>query len=93
MSLTNTQIPRLFKAFEKNCSDNTKLSKIQLNKIGKSGGFLGRHLGPFTLHLEANKYLSKIRKSSSCIFSKYYMLTDKKQKNENFLLGGFLMWA
>ena len=47
-----------------------------------------------TPHLEANKYLSKIRKSSSCIFSKYYMLTDKKQKNENFLLSRFfLMWT
>ena len=47
-----------------------------------------------TPHLEANKYLSKIRRSSSCIFSKYYMLTDEKQKIENFLLGRFfLMWA
>ena len=47
-----------------------------------------------TPHLEANKYLSKILISSSCIFSKYYMFTDKKQKNENFLLSRFfLMWA
>ena len=27
-------------------SGNIKLSKIQLHKIGQSGGFLGRHLGP-----------------------------------------------
>ena len=33
----------------------------------------------FTPHLEANKYLSKICKSSSCIFSKHYMLTDNKK--------------
>ena len=47
-----------------------------------------------TPYLEANNYLSKICKSISCIFSKYYMLTHKKQKNENFLFGQFfLMWA
>ena len=56
--------------------------------------FLGGSSLEGTPHLEANKYLSKIRKSVSCIFSKYYMLTHKKQKNENFLLRRFfLMWA
>ena len=44
--LTNTQVSRLCKAFASNSSTNIKLSKTQLDKIGQSGGFLGRHLGP-----------------------------------------------
>ena len=42
--LTNTEVSRLHKAFAS--SANTKLSKTQLHKIGQSGGFLGRILGP-----------------------------------------------
>ena len=37
---------RLHKAFANNSSANIKLSKTQLHKIGQSGGFLGRLLGP-----------------------------------------------
>ena len=37
---------RLWKTFENNSSANIKLSKTQLHKIGQSGGFLGRLLGP-----------------------------------------------
>ena len=44
--LTNTQVSKLRKAFPKNSSANIKLSKTQLHKIGQSGGFLGRLLGP-----------------------------------------------
>ena len=44
--LTNTQIPRLRKAFANGSLANIKLSKTQLHKIRHSGGFLGRHLGP-----------------------------------------------
>ena len=44
--LTNTQVWWLHKAFANNCSANIKLSKTQLHKIGQSGGFLGRLLGP-----------------------------------------------
>ena len=44
--LTNTQISRLRKAFANGSSTNIKLSKIQLHKIGQSGGFLGRILRP-----------------------------------------------
>ena len=69
------------------CSFKTKLTKFLSQRRHFKNCFV-------TLHLETNKYLSKIRKSSSCIFSKYYMLSDKKQKNENFLSGRFfLMWA
>ena len=39
-------ISKLRKAFENHSSANTKLSKIQLHKVGQSGGFLGRLLGP-----------------------------------------------
>ena len=46
MLLTNTQVPRLSKAFANNFSANIKLSKTHLHKIGQSGGFLGRRLGP-----------------------------------------------
>ena len=44
--LTNTQVLRLRKAFANGLSANMKLSKTQLLKIGKSGRFLGRLLGP-----------------------------------------------
>ena len=44
--LTNTQVSKLCKAFANNSSANIKLSKTQLHKIGQSGGFLGRLLGP-----------------------------------------------
>ena len=44
--LNNTQVSRLHKAFANSSSANIKLSKTQLRKIGQSGGFLGRLLGP-----------------------------------------------
>ena len=44
--LTNTLVSKLCKAFTNNSSANIKLSKTQLHKIGQSGGFLGRLLGP-----------------------------------------------
>ena len=44
--LTNTQVSKLCKAFANNSSANIKLSKTQVHKIGQSGGFLGRLLGP-----------------------------------------------
>ena len=44
--LINTQILRHRKAFVNYSSDNIKLSKTQLHKMGQSGGFLGRLLGP-----------------------------------------------
>ena len=44
--LTNTQVSKLHKALSNNSSANIKLSKTQLHKIGQSGGFLGRLLGP-----------------------------------------------
>ena len=44
--LADAQVSRLCKAFANNLSVNIKLSKTQLYKIGKSGGFLSRLLGP-----------------------------------------------
>ena len=44
--LSNTQVSRLRKTFVNNSSANKKLSKIQLNNIGQSGGFLDRLLPP-----------------------------------------------
>ena len=38
--LTNTLVSKFRKAFANNSSANIKLSKTQLHKIGKSGGFL-----------------------------------------------------
>ena len=46
MLLTNRLVSKLFKAFVNNSSVNIKLSKIQLHRIGQSGGFVGRLLGP-----------------------------------------------
>ena len=40
------QVPKLRKAFANNYLANIKLSKTKLHKIGQSGGFLGRLLGP-----------------------------------------------
>ena len=44
--LTNTQVSKLGKVFANGSSANIKLSKTQLQKIGQTGGFLGRPLGP-----------------------------------------------
>ena len=44
--LTNTQDSKIRKAFANGSSANIKLSKTQLCKIGQSGGFVGRLLGP-----------------------------------------------
>ena len=44
--LTNSRVSMLRKAFANSSSANIKLSKIPLHKIGQSGGFLGRLLGP-----------------------------------------------
>ena len=55
--LTNTQVSKLHKAFANGLSANVKSSKTQLHKIGQSGGFLGRLLGPLLktgLHLIGN---------------------------------------
>ena len=46
VSLTNTQVSKLCKAFANGWSANTKLSRSQLHKIGQPGGFLSRLLGP-----------------------------------------------
>ena len=45
-SLTNTQFSKLPKVFANGSSANIKLSKTQLHKIGISGGFIDRILGP-----------------------------------------------
>ena len=44
--LTNKQVANLRRAFAKHTSTDIKLSKTQLSKMIKSGGFLGRLLGP-----------------------------------------------
>ena len=41
-----TQVLRFRKVFANNSSANIKLSKTHLHKIGHSGGFLSRLLGP-----------------------------------------------
>ena len=46
MLLTNTQVSRLPKTFTSNSAANINLSKTELHKIGQSGGFLSRLLGP-----------------------------------------------
>ena len=50
--LANTQVPRLCKALASNSSANIKLPKVQMHKIGQSGGFLGKLLGPFLVCLQ-----------------------------------------
>ena len=42
--LTKKQVSMLSKNFENNSSANIKVSKTQLHKTGKSGGFLGKLL-------------------------------------------------
>ena len=44
--LTTKQVSKLRKAFANGSLANIKLSKTQLHKIGQSGWFLGRLLGP-----------------------------------------------
>ena len=45
LSLTNTHVPNLRKAFAKGSAASIKLSITQLHKIGKARFFLGSHLG------------------------------------------------
>ena len=47
MLLTKTEGSKVCKPFANDSPANIKLSKTQLHKIGQSGGFLGRLLGPF----------------------------------------------
>ena len=47
--LTNTQVSKLCKTFVNNSSANSELSNTQLDKVGQSGGLLGRLLGPLCL--------------------------------------------
>ena len=44
--LTNRQVANIRKAFANHSSTDIKVSKTQLSKMIKSGGFLGRLLGP-----------------------------------------------
>ena len=44
--LTNTQASELCKCFANGSKSNIKLAKTQLHKIGQSGQFFGRLLGP-----------------------------------------------
>ena len=44
--LNNSQVLRLRKTSANGSSGNTKLSKTKFHKIGQSGDFLGRLLGP-----------------------------------------------
>ena len=44
--MTNTQFSKVCKTFSNGSWANIKLTKSQLHKIGHSGGFLGRLLGP-----------------------------------------------
>ena len=44
--LTNRQVSNICKAFANHSSTDIKLSKTQLSKMLRSGGFLGRLLGP-----------------------------------------------
>ena len=44
--LSHLQFLKLSNAFENGSSANIKLSKTQLHKIGQSGGYLSRLLGP-----------------------------------------------
>ena len=44
--LTNRQVLNLHKAFANKSSTDIKLSKTQISKMIRSGGFLGRLLGP-----------------------------------------------
>ena len=62
--LNNTQVLRICKTSVNNSSANVKWSKTQLHKIQKSGGFLGRILGPLlktglSLMKNAPKLLAK----------------------------------
>ena len=75
--LTNTQVSRFRKAYANGPSAHIKLSKTQLFKIGQSGKFLGRLLGPLlkaglplmknALKLLAKSVLIPLRINSSSV--------------------------
>ena len=47
LSVTNSQVSNLRKAFANHLSTDIKLSKTQLSKMIQSGGFLGKLLGHY----------------------------------------------
>ena len=57
--LTNTQVSKFRKAYANGSGANINLSKVQVHKIGQSGGFWGRLLGQLLktgLHLIGNVF-------------------------------------
>ena len=72
--LTNTQVSKLRKAFANGSSLNIKLSKTQLHSIWKSGGFLGKLIGPLLktglpLMINVLKLLASVIRTSNSCFS------------------------
>ena len=72
LSLTTRQKTKIRNAFNNNMATDLKLSKAQITKIIKSGGFLGSLLSNLANSLMkvaiplAKKYFSPIRNNSSC---------------------------
>ena len=85
---TNTQVLRLHKAFANGSSVNIKLSKIQLHKVGQSGGFLVRPLLKTDLplirtilKLLAKTVLNSIRINSSSIRNRCIKCLDMAKRH------------
>ena len=67
--LTNTQVSRLLKTFANNFSPNIKFSKIQLHKIGQSGGILDRLFKPLLKSFGSGRSLDLASRKTKVIIS------------------------
>ena len=93
--LTNKQDANICRAFAKHTSTDIKLSKTQLSKMVKSGGFLGRLLGPLLkTGLPSNNEMKDILKTVKSLEDSELLQkgvsetikTKQKNKKEDFLV-------
>ena len=92
--LTNAQFLKLRKAFANGSSFNIKLSKTQLHKIGQTGKFLGRLLGP--LIKTGLPLIGNVRKplaKSVLIPLGLQQQQQQQQQQMQLFIESFLIWS
>ena len=92
--LTNRQVANLCKAFANHLSTNIKLSKTQLSKMIKSGGFLGTLLVPLLktgLHLMTNVIKPLVKSALTAAASAADAGIHKKILGSGHILSFFLL--
>ena len=90
--LTNAQFLKLRKAFANGSSFNIKLSKTQLHKIGQTGKFLGRLLGP--LIKTGLPLIGNVRKPlAKSVLIPLGLQQQQQQQQMQLFIESFLIWS